>query len=1113
MKIAILTSEFYPHLAPHDDRTAFTLHWARLLQKHTKDEIAIFHALPEKWWTPRHTPTEPYWLEGGIKVIPDLIDAHADRRWPNARPMAISDTLREKLPEFDIVYALDLNNLAYELLRQRRFHYAHYPTVVTVLLGGSVLRAMTESTYFSLITQHAEAFIERYSAEQSDFIVATSQFIVDYARNVTDWSLPAETHVLGTPFVSTQVAPTVEAAPRFKHLLYFGQTTAEFGLDHLIHGLGTLHRLYPAVTSQIESVILLGNENQYQPRARHTLIRLSYAYAFDLQTRFSFDEQMEFLRAHAGDSLVIVPPSPSNTPYTLLDAASITGLNLIYPASGGMPEMFEGDARQSYAADSVMMAQKIAAAWTTPPRTAADLPYIDFDTINTRWLDFHAQVSRHHEHTMALALPVLTQITANPAVDICVPYFNQPKYLPQMLQSLELQTVTNFQVIIIDDGSTDPEARRVFDDMRAKYSPRGWIFERQANAYPGAARNHAARLGNAEYIIFLDSDDVAPDYFVARLLEAIRTSGDDSVIASTYRFLGEDYPIGDDGKINVPPNMLYMPVGNDLVGSQMNDLYGGPTMIIRRNVFNALGGYTEIKGIGYEDYELHVRTGLAGYKVDALPDTLHWYRQLDGGVSTTTNQYRNHTRVTRYYDDRYDPLGLYHLATATHSVMKDAEIASETIDLAKPVLGKRWHARLGLGARTANRSNGASGGRRLNILMMAPYFPYPANSGGSIRVWEAIRYFGARHDITFVSFINYRTTRFDMSAITPYLKSAYTVPHNSRPVAEMDMLTDLIKQRVSGDLVEILKMIPSRNFDVAMFAHIYTTPYLAYVDAPFMVLDEQNIESELSEQVAQAGGQKPELTVNFTNELETATGLRQYEQRIWRHFDLISAVSAHDKSIIDERSGRDPADTLVVDNGTSFTKMTPRARPDTNTILFLGTLNYYPNIDGMFYFVDEILPLIRQRNPSIKFFVVGRDPRQDIIELCKQPGITLFNTPKEIPPIMWRTSASIVPLRFGGGTRLKILDSMALGVPVVSTSLGFLGLHGEDGEHLLVRDDPQAFADSVNEVLTNRGLWQQLSENGRQLAVERYSWDSMWKPLEERMWGDFVKMSKRSDAR
>jgi glycosyltransferase involved in cell wall biosynthesis len=151
-------------------------------------------------------------------------------------------------------------------------------------------------------------------------------------------------------------------------------------------------------------------------------------------------------------------------------------------------------------------------------------------------------------------------------------------------------------------------------------------------------------------------------------------------------------------------------------------------------------------------------------------------------------------------------------------------------------------------------------------------------------------------------------------------------------------------------------------------------------------------------------------------------------------------------------------------------------------------MGYSPNIDAMLYFCDEILPLIQAQVPNVKLVIAGQHPAPAILKLAERAGVSVTGAVPEVTPYYQQARLSIVPLRAGGGTRLKILESMALGRPVVSTSLGCEGLQVVDQEHLLIADTPVEFAQRVIQLLQDRELRARLAGQARRLVESRYDW-------------------------
>jgi glycosyltransferase involved in cell wall biosynthesis len=159
-------------------------------------------------------------------------------------------------------------------------------------------------------------------------------------------------------------------------------------------------------------------------------------------------------------------------------------------------------------------------------------------------------------------------------------------------------------------------------------------------------------------------------------------------------------------------------------------------------------------------------------------------------------------------------------------------------------------------------------------------------------------------------------------------------------------------------------------------------------------------------------------------------------------------------------------------------------------------MNYVANFDAVLYFCSEILPRIRRVVSEVEVWVVGADPPPEVRRLSGD-GVHVTGRVDDVVPYYRRSSVCVVPLRAGGGTRLKILEAMALGRPVVSTTIGCEGLDVVDGEHLLIADSPEQFADKTVRLLTDRASYQRITTKARQLVVDRYDWDVVARQLLE----------------
>ena len=184
--------------------------------------------------------------------------------------------------------------------------------------------------------------------------------------------------------------------------------------------------------------------------------------------------------------------------------------------------------------------------------------------------------------------------------------------------------------------------------------------------------------------------------------------------------------------------------------------------------------------------------------------------------------------------------------------------------------------------------------------------------------------------------------------------------------------------------------------------------------------------------------------------------------------------------------------TMVIPNGVDLEFFSPLAQPAPRQhLVFTGSMDWRPNQDAARYFAHEILPLLRQVRPELECTFVGRSPPPDIQSLAAVPGFKLTGTVEDVRPYVERAAVYVVPLRIGGGSRLKILEALAMGRPVVSTTVGAEGLDVVNERHLLLADDPASFAKAVLRALDDRELCERLVAQGRRLVEQHYGWDAL----------------------
>jgi glycosyltransferase involved in cell wall biosynthesis len=392
----------------------------------------------------------------------------------------------------------------------------------------------------------------------------------------------------------------------------------------------------------------------------------------------------------------------------------------------------------------------------------------------------------------------------------------------------------------------------------------------------------------------------------------------------------------------------------------------------------------------------------------------------------------------------------------------------------------------------------------MKILMLSPFSPYPPNSGGRVRQWELIRYFGQRHDLTVVynAFTeeDYGMEKSIESFCTKAVAVKHPQKHASPNLSDSQKLPWPVRPFRTTEMLKTLEELRSFNFDAAIIEFIFMSHYHDLLPV-CTILHEHNIESDIFRQYAYL----PNITeakifgLRKNRAFWKATWMlmAEFENKMWQSFPLRITVSEKDKLEMDSRCpyGR----TIVIPNGVNTNTVGLIPAGNSRKILFMGTMDYYPNTDAAIYLVKSIMPFIHQKDHNISLCISGRNPPQSVMALASDSRVEVIANPDSMREVASQCCLTVVPLRLGGGTRLKILDSFAMGLPVVSTSLGCEGLALMEGRHILIRDDAESFADAVLQVISDNILANTLRVNGRRLVEERYDWGMIFRHLEQEM--------------
>lgn len=341
----------------------------------------------------------------------------------------------------------------------------------------------------------------------------------------------------------------------------------------------------------------------------------------------------------------------------------------------------------------------------------------------------------------------------------------------------------------------------------------------------------------------------------------------------------------------------------------------------------------------------------------------------------------------------------------------------------------------------------------------------------------------ARHD---VSLIVHGDRGFEPSAISTIVSPVHVVPQ-SGAASSARLLIGLLRgrsrprqQQATNDLARTVeRLVRTLRPDIVQ----WETPFLACggVNGALQVLDEHNLWAEL---IARRRRLRRSPLKRALLALE-GRAVAAEERRLWAHADATLFTSGREAAIASVLGARNP---VVVPNGVDLDRFAPPVEAgESSGLLFIGLLSYDPNRDAIEYFADQVLPRLDRRRPGITVTLIGRDPPAGLLRRLG-PRVRYLGAVPDVRPHLARAAVVLAPLRYGSGTRLKVLESLAAARPVVATSCAVEGLDVAHLEHLLIADTPDAFAEAILRVLDDKALAQRLGGAGRTLVEQRYSW-------------------------
>lgn len=404
----------------------------------------------------------------------------------------------------------------------------------------------------------------------------------------------------------------------------------------------------------------------------------------------------------------------------------------------------------------------------------------------------------------------------------------------------------------------------------------------------------------------------------------------------------------------------------------------------------------------------------------------------------------------------------------------------------------------------------------MRVLFLTPQLPWPLDQGARIRNYYLLRAVAAAHTVDLLS-LDPAATGPDAWQGTAAAWGPEGAAAVAQPLRALCRRVEVFPAPARGRLARLRTLVRSplpdlayrawqpalaarvraltrlEPYDIVQLSSLEMTPYRRVLaragPRPRVVYDALNVEYELQRRACLAELTAPRrLHAALYSALQWPR-LRRYEARLCREVDAVVAVSDTDAALL--RRLAPAGHYWILPNGVDTAAVafrpTPPAAPPL--LLFTGTMDYRPNVDAVLWFAAVVLPRLRHHRPDVRLLVVGKAPDPRLLAAARrEPALVVTGAVPDVRPYLAQAAVYVVPMRMGSGVRLKVLEAMAAGVPVVSTSLGLEGIAARPGEHALVGDTPAAFAAAVLRLLEEPALAEQLARRARALVEARYDW-------------------------
>ena len=374
------------------------------------------------------------------------------------------------------------------------------------------------------------------------------------------------------------------------------------------------------------------------------------------------------------------------------------------------------------------------------------------------------------------------------------------------------------------------------------------------------------------------------------------------------------------------------------------------------------------------------------------------------------------------------------------------------------------------------------------ILIISPYFPFPARDGGKVRLYNLIKHLSKENEVYLLAYIEPTADRACVDLAKEFCKGVFpVVREEDKRIIRDDLPRSVSFFYTQAMIDELRKVLDIVKPDIVQLDFLIMTEYVKYIKNVSVFYTEHDMG------LLDFNQSFHDRDLNDNERFFEWKKLVQYEKKILDFFTSVIVLTERDKGLIENLNNNIKATIIPTGVDTEFYKPNDIVNKE-KSLVFVGHYKHFPNLDAIVYFVKNIYPKVIEKIPNIKLYIVGSGVTKTVEDL-KSDNIVITGEVEDIRRYLKRPNIFIAPVRLGGGIKGKVLEAMAMGVPVVATKEAVSGIDYSIGNFALVSDDVNVFADNVVKLYSDEVLYKTLADNSRKIVEENYNWKKIAEKL------------------